>query len=295
MKKISIVLLIISLFSLSLAQDPGGPNSMWLDLDNSEILSSGGEVTSLNPDTFFDPGNLDTLKIGTVTGCPGDTVAVPVYVNNDEKIYLTVPLRIDTSMAVCDSIITTGTRGAGKIAGIPVYCGDSTGVLLNTNGVDTLTAGNGVVAYLRCIIKDGDSGFVTIDSATLGPNTLRFFKSNTYSIKPVFIGGGINVACPTNFKVTIRAFSPVNLVVIEPTPEADSVGLDTTATRPDTIFNTILEGSSYDTTQDANNDGENDVIITIPAPFNGPYQIRVVPTDTGQFSLDYQAGNNLRG
>lgn len=81
------------------------------------------------------------------------------------------------------------------------------------------------------------------------------------------------------------AYSPVNLVVTD--PKLDSIGLDTAGARPDTVFNTILEGSTYDTTQDVSvpPDGEKDVVVTIPKPYVGEYKIRVVPEDTGHYSL----------
>ncbi len=85
--------------------------------------------------------------------------------------------------------------------------------------------------------------------------------------------------------IVITAYSPVNLVVTDPTN--DSIGLDTTGARPDTIFNSILEGSTYDTTQDVSvpPDGEKDIVVKIPKPYLSAYKIRVVPEDTGHYSL----------
>lgn len=146
-----------------------------------------------NPDTYSDPGYPDTIRIETVSDSCRKIVDVPVYINNDEAIYPLIPLRIDTTCAVCDSVITSGTRGAGIIESISRYCKDSTGILLYP-GSSSLPAGMGVVAYLRCRIKDGTPpGFVKIDSTFLDPNDLRFFKENSFSIKPVFIGGGITI------------------------------------------------------------------------------------------------------
>lgn len=89
----------------------------------------------------------------------------------------------------------------------------------------------------------------------------------------------------TQDTLVITAYSPVNLVVTD--PKLDSIGLDTTGTRPDTIFNTILEGSTYDTTQDVSEppDGINDDVVTIPNPYVGEYKIRVVPDGEGTYSL----------
>jgi len=81
--------------------------------------------------------------------------------------------------------------------------------------------------------------------------------------------------------VAVNVQSPVNLVIVD--PKLDSIGID---------FNTILEGSSYDTTQDVNNDGEKDDVVKIPNPYLGIYQVRVVPTDTGQFSAGIRIDGN---
>ena len=81
--------------------------------------------------------------------------------------------------------------------------------------------------------------------------------------------------------LAVNVESPVNLVITD--PKSDSIGID---------FNTILEGSSYDTTQDVNSDGEKDDVVKIPNPYLGVYQIRVVPTDTGHFSAGIRIDGN---
>jgi len=146
-----------------------------------------------NPDTYSDPGYPDTIRIETVSDSCRKTADVPVYINNDEAIYPLIPLKIDTTYVVCESVITSGTRGEGIIEATPKYCKDLTGILLYP-GSSPLPAGSGVVAYLRCRIKDGiPPTFVKIDSTFLDPNELRFFKENTFSIKPVFVSGGITI------------------------------------------------------------------------------------------------------
>jgi hypothetical protein len=148
-----------------------------------------------NPDTYTDPGYPDTISIGTVSATYGETMDVPVYISNDEAIFPVIPLKIDTAYLVCDSVITTGTRGEGIIQGIPRYCEEPTGVLLCPySGSSPLSSGSGVVAYLRCSIKEEAlPGFTEIDSTYLAPNKLRFFKESTFSIKPVFNSGGITI------------------------------------------------------------------------------------------------------
>lgn len=77
------------------------------------------------------------------------------------------------------------------------------------------------------------------------------------------------------------AYSPVNLVITD--SKQDSIGVG---------FNAILEYSEYDTTQDVNNDGKKDDVVTILSPYLGEYNVRVIPTDTGKFSLQYILNSN---
>ena len=73
----------------------------------------------------------------------------------------------------------------------------------------------------------------------------------------------------------VMAFSPVDLIVTD--PKGDSIGID---------FNTIPD-ATYDTTQDYNNDGDKDDIVTIPNRLVGDYLIEVVaePGDSGVYDL----------
>ena len=64
--------------------------------------------------------------------------------------------------------------------------------------------------------------------------------------------------------VMVVAFSPVNLIVND--PSGDSVGLG---------FASTIPGASYDTTRDYNQDGENDDIALLPNRLVGCYMIRV--------------------
>ena len=83
------------------------------------------------------------------------------------------------------------------------------------------------------------------------------------------------------FPLTVTAYGPVNLVVIDDL--GDSIGIN---------FNTMISVSYYDNTQDINQDGKNDDLIYITAPAIGRPRIKVIPEDTGYFSLDYQHGEN---
>src|SRR3972149_1650607 len=56
----------------------------------------------------------------------------------------------------------------------------------------------------------------------------------------------------------------------------------------------MISVSYYDTTQDMNQDGKNDELIYIKEPAIGRPKIKVIPEDTGYFSLDYQHGENSK-
>jgi hypothetical protein len=82
--------------------------------------------------------------------------------------------------------------------------------------------------------------------------------------------------------LTVIAFSPVDLIVID--PEGDSIGIG---------FNTILH-ADYDTTQDYNHDGDKDDIVTIPDRSVGDYLIEVIPELGGGGGV-YSLGVRING
>jgi hypothetical protein len=81
--------------------------------------------------------------------------------------------------------------------------------------------------------------------------------------------------------LTIIAFSPVDLIVIDPI--GDSISL---------WFNSI-SNATYDTTTDYNQDGDKDDIVTIPDRLVGEYIIEVVAEPGG--SGDYELGIRIDG
>jgi len=74
--------------------------------------------------------------------------------------------------------------------------------------------------------------------------------------------------------LTIVAFSPVDLIVTDPTGDSTSLW-----------FNTI-PNAFYDTTQDYDLDGDKDDIVTIPDRLVGEYQIEVVAEPGGSGTYD---------
>ena len=180
----------------------------------------------------------------------------------------------------------------------------------NTNRAPVLSVDNGRSGIrnssiiVPVISFDPDGGFPTLSASNLPANSSFFDSLNgkgTLSFTPTSAQVGVHsnitfVASDgfladtgiTQIHVFIRqdtltffAFSPVNLVITD--PKQDSIGLG---------FNTILEYSDYDTTQDLNNDGKKDDVVTILSPYLGEYNVRVIPTDTGKFSLQYILNSN---
>jgi hypothetical protein len=81
----------------------------------------------------------------------------------------------------------------------------------------------------------------------------------------------------------ITAYSPVDLIVTDPV--GDSIGLD---------FNTILD-ATYDTTVDVNEDDDKDDLVTIPRPFVGEYQIRVIAEPDAEPWDSFSVGIRIDG
>jgi len=82
----------------------------------------------------------------------------------------------------------------------------------------------------------------------------------------------------------IIAYSPVDLIVTDPV--GDSISLDT---------NTIQD-ADYDTTVDWNEDGDSDDLVTIPHPYVGEYQIRVIrEDDVAPDDTTYDLGIRING
>jgi len=90
---------------------------------------------------------------------------------------------------------------------------------------------------------------------------------------------GVNLAVTDQAYLTdtlvVVAYSPVDLIITDPI--GASIGID---------FNTIPD-ATYDTTQDLNDDGDLDDLVTMPNRLVGDYLIEVVaePADTGEYDL----------
>ena len=99
-----------------------------------------------------------------------------------------------------------------------------------------------------------------------------FLQTSLQGIIPemVNLGGGSGpTVIPHDLEIVL--YSPVDMVVTDPL--GDSIGINDGVT----IFNTILNSSTYDTITDYNGDLESDDIVNVPSPFEGDYNVRIVP------------------
>jgi len=271
MKKIYPFIFLLVLVSLTWAQDPGNPDSMWVEIDNPTVPAEGGDVVF-------------RIKFYTDNSGAGNDItgfAIPLYITNSNPSADPV---LDNSVA--NTFSNTAVSGFTFLtASVTTNDGDSSFFPLQyLLGAIALGAGatSGNYTFANVKIHISDTTTLCIDSLTSGEQSLNFVTSTPAEYIPNW-----NALCravglqqnPNELKIT--AESPVNLVVID--PKQDSIGID---------FNTILEGSSYDTTQDVNSDGEKDDVIKIPLPYVGDYQIRVIPVDTGHFSLGIRIDGN---
>lgn len=120
-------------------------------------------------------------------------------------------------------------------------------------------------------------------------DTLRLPVSNS----PMFIRSDLtgivpHISFPTEIvpdTLAISLYSPVNMVVHDPLGDSISP-----------TFNTIGQGSTYDTLTDGNGDGEPDDIVTIPIPYEGDYQIEIYREsgvgDSAKYSLAIRINGN---
>ncbi len=122
---------------------------------------------------------------------------------------------------------------------------------------------------------------VTIDAftyaETLLVDTIRIMSNDEGGNDSVYIPVKVMVSDQSFLTDTlvVAAYSPVDLIIIDPI--GASIGID---------FNTIPD-ATYDTTQDLNDDGDLDDLVTMPNRLVGDYLIEVVaePADTGEYDL----------
>jgi hypothetical protein len=142
-----------------------------------------------------DLGERDTLLIKGVWGSAGDTVDVPISIFNDDSIFFNLSLLIpDPSKAIfLDTVITDSVRLEPMDLSCVLH--DTTGIRIcwfpdtTYDSTDLLVPGYGIVAYLRCVLKQDISpgSALCIDTTFFSPgHWTRFYTRDTYCIIPEF-------------------------------------------------------------------------------------------------------------
>jgi len=161
--------------------------------------------------------------------------------------------------------------------------------LLGFNSLCTLTVTgippDGVVSFDPDIMIPTDSSLMTVQTAETILQGIYDLIIAATELGKAKIEHSTQVVLSVSRPDTlwIIAYSPVDLIVTDPV--GDSIGLE---------FNTI-EDADYDTTVDWNEDGDSDDLITIPHPFVGEYQIRVIREDGAPDTVTYDLGIRING
>lgn len=289
MKLYLLLLLGLVLIPLSVwAQDPGSPDTIYFEAGG--LHSADGETLYVLAGTF-----------------PAD-VEVDVMVWTDNNVAgVTMPLidecyNISTMPTYLDSMKNQWYDATFPPAGTTYYYWAEGGLLENFNiinlnlyGTTTPTPPNfliggvhfngsfpppgGKLAHL--VFTVSDTGCLCLDTIAAfypGGATPSFtttpapHKNYVPIIKDKCFTVDVSYLTDTLFVI---AYSPVDLIVIDPI--GDSIDID---------FNTIPD-ATYDTTQDLNDDGDKDDIVTMSNRLVGDYLIQVVaePGDTGEYTL----------
>jgi len=232
-----------------------GPGNSFDDA-NALAIDNGGNIyvtgRSLGSGTSYD--------YATIKYAPnGDTAWVRRYNGPGNGLDHAYALAIDAGGNIYVTGQSVDSVASSEYATIKYAPNGDTVWVRRYNG-----PGDGLDAAYALAIDDGGNIYVTGKSR--GSGTDDDYATIKYSLIPPQVIDSLKMI----------GYSPINLVVTD--PKNDSIGLN---------FNTILEGSTYDTTQDVSvpPDGEKDDVVRIPNPYVGEYKIRVVPEDTGHFSL----------
>jgi len=307
----------------------GSDRAMAIAVDNRFIYVTGRNRVGSSDDftTIKYFKNLEPIldSVGPKSVAEGSNLTFGIHATDPNG---TTPVLLASNLPLNAAFIDSG-NGSGSFSFNPDYtqagvynvifrAGD--GVLedteiveitvLNTNRAPVLSVDNGKsglrnsTIIVPVISFDPDGGTPQLSAFNLpanagftdslnGKGTLVFSPDNSQvgvhsNITFVATDGFLADTGLTQIHVFIRqdtltffAYSPVNLVIID--PKQDSIGVG---------FNTISEYSDYDTTQDVNNDLEKDEVISILTPYLGEYDIRVIPTAIGSFTLQYLVNGN---
>jgi hypothetical protein len=247
-----------------------------------------GECTSPYPDTFdLDTGVRDTLRVATIDANPGENVEMPVICYNDDSLSgFAVALKISEGSPVhLDSVSWLNSKAIHLSNKGVTLSPDSVLIWALATGTSRAIApGTGPLATLWLHAqRSTDKRLVSLDTIYWQPSRPpRFYRDTQHfwGYKPQFVA--LPLSRPDT--LSIVAYSPVDLIVTD--PANDSIGVS---------FNTIQD-ADYDTTVDVNYDGDKDDLVTIPHPFVGEYQIRVIrESEVGPEDSVYSLGIRIDG
>jgi len=148
------------------------------------------------------------------------------------------------------------------------------------------TVDDGFVVRLACTDLDNDCIADGLDNCPATYNPLQ------EDADVDFIGD----ACDVGDTLVFSLYSPVDFIITD--PAGDSIGIDSVSR---VIFNTILQGSTYDTLTDENSsdltgpDGQPDDIVIIPSPLAGPYRVKIIREPGASPSDHFTEGIRING
>jgi hypothetical protein len=147
-----------------------------------------------------DPGQRDTLYIGSVTVDPGQKAVVEINFFSDEELAaLTVPLAWTSADITIDSVSYVGSRADYLITKPYTIYNDIQKVVCGAVVVmeANIAAGNGLFVTLHFDVPPGTPDqFVYIDTTTHVPAQLLFTNINSSSFTPEVIPGNIQIGDP---------------------------------------------------------------------------------------------------
>ncbi len=278
MKLYLLLLLGLVLIPLSVwAQDPGFPDTVYFEAGG--LHSADGETLYVSPPTL--PADVEVnVMIWTDNGVSG--VSLPLA----DTCYnvISMPTFLDPNKNDPDSTAAHAYVGTlietFSLIGLNLY-GTLTPsppnfLIVAVDFTDSFYT-PGKLAHLTFTVND--TGCLCLDTIPVfwpGELTPSLTTPNALSYIPIIISKcfTVDVSYLTD-TLFVAACSPVDLIIIDPID--DSIGID---------FNTIPD-ATYDTTQDLNEDGDLDDLITIPNRLTGDYSILVVaePGDSGAYDL----------
>ncbi len=229
---------------------------------------AGGDIEIACPPTqpayqpAFKPADTLEIQQAIILQAGSSSLSIPfIYKNSDSLAALALPLRvrIGGSVPQIDSVMFS-TRALSSDYSAATVDPDSATVNLGLLWKQGLAPGKDTLFTLFLSIAPApDARVVRVDTAQLSPDNHIFFveRQDSDGIIPFLIGFG-------PIPLYVQAFSPVNLIVID--PNNDSIGYS---------FNTIGK-AHYDTSNDS---------IHIEEALPGNYIIKVVK-DTLDVSND---------